>query len=136
MPEAICCCLQICTVVMLVFEYSMYTKFHSHTSYHLQVTLTHLIVLPGLFVVNPRRACAVRVTVLGLCVCYHVFATTHNKPAKKRHQSVQNGSSHKKYCVLKLWCDPKTKSTSSVYLQGTINHNEGRVSTPACYLLL
>ena len=24
-------------------------------------------------IINPRRACAARVTVLGLCVCYHFF---------------------------------------------------------------
>ena len=29
-----------------------------------------------------------------------------------------------------------TGSTCSVYLEGTISHNERRVSTPACYLLL
>ena len=40
--------------------------------------------------INPRRACAARVTVLGLSfrlsVCYHA---THNKTAKMRYQRVQ-----------------------------------------------
>ena len=54
-----------------------------------------------LCIINPRRACAARVTVLGLSfrpsvclsvclsVCYHVFCTTRNKAAKKRYQRVQ-----------------------------------------------
>ena len=43
-------------------------------------------------VVNPRRACAARVTVLGLCVCLSVTtfsAATRNETAKKRYQRVQ-----------------------------------------------
>ena len=43
-------------------------------------------------VVNPRRACAARVTVLGLCVCVSVTtfsAATRNETAKKRYQRVQ-----------------------------------------------
>ena len=48
--------------------------------------------------INPRRACAASVTVLGLClsVCLSVVlsvttfsATTRNKAAKKRYQRVQ-----------------------------------------------
>ena len=47
-------------------------------------------------VINPRRACAARVTVLGLSFCPSVrlsvttfSATTRNKAAKKRYQRVQ-----------------------------------------------
>ena len=42
--------------------------------------------------INPRRACAARVTVLGLCVCVSVTtfsAATRNETAKKRYQRVQ-----------------------------------------------
>ena len=47
--------------------------------------------------INPRRACAARVTVLGLSVCpsvrlsvrYHFFATTRNEVAKKQYKRVQ-----------------------------------------------
>ena len=49
-----------------------------------------------MFVVNPWRACAARVTVLGLtfrlsvCLSVTTFsATTRNKAAKKRYQWVQ-----------------------------------------------
>ena len=48
------------------------------------------------FLINPRRACAARVTVLGLsfrlsvCLSVTTFsATTRNKAAKKRYQRVQ-----------------------------------------------
>ena len=43
-------------------------------------------------IINPRRACAARVTVLGLCVCLSVTtfsAATRNETAKKRYQRVQ-----------------------------------------------
>ena len=45
---------------------------------------------PG--VINPWRACAARVTVLGLCVCLSVTTfsdATCNETAKKRYQRVQ-----------------------------------------------
>ena len=37
MPEAVCCYLQTCIVVILMFviEYILSTKFRSHSSYHL-----------------------------------------------------------------------------------------------------
>ena len=52
------------------------------------------------YIINPRRACAARVTVLGLsfrpsvclsvCLSVTTFsATTRNKAAKKRYQRVQ-----------------------------------------------
>ena len=59
--------------------------------------------------VNPWRACAVRVTVLGLCVCYHVFCH-HVQQTGKRVTTTgsalhwlhfKNGEST--YRVLKLW---------------------------------
>ena len=41
--------------------------------------------------VNPRHACAARVTVLGLCVClFTTLSATRNKPTKKRHQQVKH----------------------------------------------
>ena len=56
----------------------------------------HSYSKPMLLFINPRRACAARVTVLGLCVCLSVCLsvgtysrTTRNKAAKKRYQWVQ-----------------------------------------------
>ena len=45
---------------LLIFMPSLY----SHSNLNIYLSL----------LINPRRACAARVTVLGLCVCYHVFA--------------------------------------------------------------
>ena len=78
-------------------------------------------------IVNPRRACAARVTVLGLCVCVSVClcvclsvclsvcvsvclsvttfsATTCNETAKKRYQRVQchNGFIFKMAILIKM----------------------------------
>ena len=38
--------------------------------------------------------------------------------------------------VNKPICKLAQARVNSVYLEGTISHNEGRASTPACYLLL
>ena len=55
-------------------------------------------VIAQKLVINPRRACAARVTVLGLCVCLCLSvclsvttfsAATRNETAKKRYQRVQ-----------------------------------------------
>ena len=44
----------------------------SHCIIHTYWHLTSVVVVVDGFVVNPRRACAARVTVLGLCVCVSV----------------------------------------------------------------
>ena len=58
-----------------------FTRFSSHVS-----TTT--------IIINPRHACAARVTVLGLCVCVCVSvttfsATTHNRTSNMRYQRPQ-----------------------------------------------
>ena len=80
-------------------------------------------------------------------------ATMRNKPAKERHQRVQRYTAfifkmaifvkvlHAKVRTTTSQYANKHRPTStgssrSVYLEGARNHNEGRVSTPACYLLL
>ena len=65
----------------------------------------------GLFI-NPRRACAARVTVLGLCVCLCVCVsaplysrTSRNYAANKKYERLQRhlGSKNKKaFCLRKL----------------------------------
>ena len=45
-------------------------------------------------IINPRRACAAKATVLGLCVCvcvsvYPYSRTTGNKAAYERYQQLQ-----------------------------------------------
>ena len=62
MPEAICCCLQTCTVVtiMLVIEYYIQS---SHSSYHLRVILTRdpiIMYCLGLFVVVYSKQCCLQ----------------------------------------------------------------------------
>jgi len=57
-----------------------------------QVTPSQMLSGAGLYmVVNPRRACAARVTVLGLCVCVSVSTysrSTGTKPAHQRYQQL------------------------------------------------
>ena len=100
----------------------------------------------------PRRACATRVTVLGLSVhlsvCYHVFC--HEAQSTSQKERVQHYTGFimeifVKSVVFKSY-GVKTKSRSQyanwhkltstgsahpVYLEGTRNHNEGCVLTPA-----
>ena len=75
-------------------------------------------------------------------------ATMRNEQAKKRHQRVQRYTGFifkiKIFCVQKLWREnqvncvlaqaylDRVRLLSSVYLEGTRSHNEGRVSTPLC----
>ena len=54
---------------------------------------TQCPAFPFLFMINPRHACAVRVTVLGLCVCLSVCLRLLALQAAKRHQSDTNSSS-------------------------------------------
>ena len=49
-------------------------------------------MLVVIFLVNPRRACAARVTVVGLCVCLFVdnySRTTGYEAAYERYQQLQ-----------------------------------------------
>ena len=81
-----------------------------------------------------------------LCVCYHVFchhAQRDNKIAIPTgsflHWLDFKNSDFRRsiYCVLNLWRENQVnKPISSVYLGGKRSHNEGRVSTPACSVLL
>ena len=51
---------------------------------------------PQVFVVNPRRACAARVTVLGLSVRECVYSrTAGNEPASERYQQLQRNKRSK-----------------------------------------
>ena len=54
----------------------------------------HTLEPGGESLLTPRRACAARVTVLGLCVCVCLSVSTYsrtmrNKAARKRYQRVQ-----------------------------------------------
>ena len=54
--------------------------------------------MPYTHIINPRRACAARVTVVGLCVCLSVFflsvddysRTTGYEAAYERYQQLQS----------------------------------------------
>ena len=54
--------------------------------------------------INPRRACTARVTVLGLCVCYHYSGTTGYEAAKEQYQWPERyvGIVFKRAILLKL----------------------------------
>ena len=100
----------------------------------------------------PRRACAARVTVVGLsvCVCTLILALQ----ATRRPISGTSGFKTTRVWKIKgrfSWNDcvreicrekynrtglTATRSARSVYLEGSGSHNEWHVSTPACYLLL
>ena len=107
---------------------------------------------------NPRRACTARVTVLNIClpVCLSVTTfsvTTRNKPAKKWHQRVQRYTGYVAIFVKVLrskvmaWKPSQQANVlistgfprptaRSMYFDSIRSHNEGRVSIPACYLIL
>ena len=111
-------------------------------------------------VINPWRACAARVTILGPLVCLSVclsvttfFATTPNE-TEEQYQKVECYTglvlivaifvevlrlriiSRKQSEKAILQISTGLWSACSVYLEGTRSHNEGHISTPACYLLL
>ena len=68
---------------------------------------------------HPRRACAARVTVLGLCVCVTTFSATarNNAPNKiyqrLHEQSFKNGV----FFVQKLWRHLTAKATGAITLR-------------------
>ena len=82
-PGAICCCFK----HIFWCWWLMSTNFRSHNSHHLWVLLTQVIhynVLPGtLCCRNPRRACAARVTVVGLCVCVCVCVDAYSGTTRR-----------------------------------------------------
>ena len=44
-------------------------------------------------IINPRRACAARVTVVGLCVCVHSKSVaSHIEITKERHQRIHRNT--------------------------------------------
>ena len=76
-----------CTYHVAKVEMILVTDGHTHTHTH---THTYLPII------NPRRACAARVTVVGLCVCLSVCLfvddysrTTGYKAAYERYQQLQ-----------------------------------------------
>ena len=81
--------------------------------------LTHCMML-----VNPRRACAARVTVLGpqvfLSVCLSVTmfsATTRNETTKERYQKVQ----HYTGLILNLAIFVKAMRSTVIWLENQVN---------------
>ena len=70
LPEAVCCCLQTCNVYILILMMGLCIKFYRSKSLH---TL-----------VNPRRACAARVAVLGLSVCLSVCPSLFSHYRQRR----------------------------------------------------
>ena len=114
--------------------------------------------------INPRCACAARVTVVGfvcLSVCLSVcYSTSHlsNVCSSQKRYHLPNGRRRSENLWGFLWkcsvaklerfrhCtasevghfiaggNNSTGPACSVHLEGTTTHNGGRVSTPACYL--
>ena len=89
LPEAICCCLQTCLLLVsfLLIEHIMNCVHIALTTCQLHCHMCpHYNVLPGaIWLFDPQHACAARVIVLGLAVCLSVTvfsATTHDKVAK------------------------------------------------------
>ena len=46
----------------------------------------------SVYVINPRRACAARVTVVGLCVCPLIPAASHIEITKERYQRIHRNT--------------------------------------------
>ena len=73
----------------ILYEVTVNNTFDNFMNLLLPHGHLHLMTIP---VIDPRRACAVRVTVLGLCVCLSVDAysrTTGYKVAYKLYKRVQ-----------------------------------------------
>ena len=65
--------------------------------------VTHFMLLESSHVVNPRRACAARVTVLGQSVCvYDYSGTTGNEATSERYQKLQCNKRSKAKMVILL----------------------------------
>ena len=96
-----------CKVILGLDKYTWPAYIYQHV----------LLVYVLCFFINPQRACAARITVLGLCVCLSVTtfsATMCNKAAKKRYKGLQCYTSTIlcKYSVQKLWCVNRSKKAN------------------------
>ena len=132
-----------------------------------------LLAMAVFGLVNPRRACAARVTAVGfVCLSVTLHLTSRTSVRPRNDTIYPTGDEGQKICgvfsenaPLQSWsasgivrlmrsrpfypCGRRacaynyfqqaltsTGSACSVYLEGTRSHNEGRVSTLACCLLL
>ena len=112
-------------------------------------------------VINPRRACAARVTVVGsVCVCVCLLLDISLLECLFVSQTMrrtQRAMKYERFSLTVAELQPSSivrlmhsqpfffaaacqtyldRAACSVYLEGIKGQNEGRVSTPACYLLL
>ena len=94
---------------------------------------------------NPRRACAARVIMLVYvctctctCVCLSSVSSCFGITSYVARYQRLRPNPCACVCVRGAALGAEltsTRSTRSVYLEGTRSHNEGYVSTPPCYLL-
>ena len=91
--------------------------------------------LPPASLVNPRRACAARVAVV-VCLTSRAINRSTNDITYSASDKIICGVLSETTAFGSYGVHARAGSACSVYLEGTRSHREGRVSTPACYLLL
>ena len=96
-------------------RFSIIIIIHTYYSRH---QLSPSLELQCSIIINPRRACAARVTVPGLCVCLRLFSDYRLRGGYERYQQLQCYKSKKnKMAILlkrrrvrEIWCENKRKS--------------------------
>ena len=106
------------------FAHSGYPHFHSmvNYTYSIQIERTEKLVTAEFLIINPRRVCAARVTLLGLCVCVCLSVPFRPLQVKVSPENNTNASSRQdkdnktgnflffKCSIQKLWCHLLTLS--------------------------
>ena len=84
-------------------------------------------------VINPRRACAARVTVC-LCVCLCVCRRLFWHCRLRGYEGIfPETTAFETYAVESHWAYSATWSARSMYLGASGSHDEWHLPTPACY---